>query len=1069
MSIFKESFRDYVKKQFNIRQKVISSGNTDKSSPSRLYHGFDDLVPGAFYGYQQKQCIIRMASLVDLMQDVNLDLGVTQPDGTRYGTPFNSYKGSTFARNYVLEGGVLSNYARNIAETEDGLEVKVRSVDVRGGFPKPGKRVNLSYGDPSVAADPTADGYGVVPMPGIIDANIRTKSAYGSLREAKVNFTCHNLRQLEILELLYMRPGYPVLLEWGWSPHISNNGEIINDFPSIADYEEFWNDKLVDQTFIEREVIRLKRQFNGNYDGFVGFITNFDYNSRPDGGFNCSTELISMGEVLDSLKVPTISFGNIGNKIAVGETFEELELSEKKQVIYSNTLGTLIQDLNNYLAVYDADQSLNLAQGQATNAIRERYADEIEAYVETQPWYEFARTSENEFAAVKLPQIINSYNKIRAILEKEIGVDAANQAMFGGEDGVVEFEAKTGSDSLRIRQEYIRWDCLSLLINKLVIPLNEKGQSPLTISTDRFSEDNNGNLNIEPLLYANYIDQDSQIYDVSCDPKICILPHQFEELNNGQNTNYTFGQKCGLFWDGLVKEDWGPIKVAFGAENSPEIIEDYVGTATSGVTSLSISPELAKRRIGSIYIEVRYIKKVFEDVFLNNKEASLGEFLNKLWKGITEACPLHNFGIRTDFEFNNIIQVIDLPLNSTDISDLDYDNLFKFNVLSNDTIVREFKYSTQIPSALKSTIAIQAQSGTSADSIDSVTFAAFNKAIKSRLHSYSEKFTERETNFYNNIQTTRTDKRIRLRDLRQIIKEYNEQFFDYLDIDREGANLEAKFGNIKTIIKEAQTIENYLEKSSSGYLKNQSIIPININMVLDGISGIVIGNVFRVDESRLPKAYREGNVAFIALGEEQNITAGQDWVTNIRGQMILFPLEEEITNLHRNRLNTNITVGEVIAQEVEEARAGFSVAESTNVNIDTTQVDQALEDQQLEEELTDLEKLGYTLDIQSNLNLNDTFWNASDVNYPGGGNKTYVLQNQIRYENYNSFTVAVARNAGVKVEDYKGFEISRLPNGTFQHRPDILLNGEIDSSEGDEYTSLLFLKEVIDTSDNKTE
>ena len=129
MSIFKESFRDYVKKQFNIRQKVISRGNSDIGSTSRLT-GTTSLEPGAFYAYGEKQCVIRMASLVDLMEDVGLDLG---------GSNFESYKGETFARNFILEGGVLSDYARNNSSGEGEL----RSVnEVRGGFPKPTKRVN---------------------------------------------------------------------------------------------------------------------------------------------------------------------------------------------------------------------------------------------------------------------------------------------------------------------------------------------------------------------------------------------------------------------------------------------------------------------------------------------------------------------------------------------------------------------------------------------------------------------------------------------------------------------------------------------------------------------------------------------------------------------------------------------------------------------------------------------------------------------------------------------------------------------------------------------------------------
>ena len=59
---------------------------------------------------------------------------------------------------------------------------------------------------------------GLRPMPGITNMDIKSKSAYGSLREAVVNFQCWDIHQLEELELLYMRPGYTVLVEWRWSP-----------------------------------------------------------------------------------------------------------------------------------------------------------------------------------------------------------------------------------------------------------------------------------------------------------------------------------------------------------------------------------------------------------------------------------------------------------------------------------------------------------------------------------------------------------------------------------------------------------------------------------------------------------------------------------------------------------------------------------------------------------------------------------------------------------------------------------------------------------------------------------
>ena len=73
----------------------------------------------------------------------------------------------------------------------------------------------------------------------------------------------------------------------------------------------------------ETEVIKLKNQTNGNYDGFVGFVTNFDYSIREDGGFDCSTELISMGEVIDSLKVSPEYYVNLEGLTQIDEYDED--------------------------------------------------------------------------------------------------------------------------------------------------------------------------------------------------------------------------------------------------------------------------------------------------------------------------------------------------------------------------------------------------------------------------------------------------------------------------------------------------------------------------------------------------------------------------------------------------------------------------------------------------------------------------------------------------------------------------------------------------------------------------
>ena len=78
------------------------------------------------------------------------------------------------------------------------------------------------------------------------------------------------------------------------------------------------------------------------------------------------------------------------------------------------------------------------------------------------------------------------------------------------------------------------------------------------------------------------------------------------------------------------------------------------------------------------------------------------------------------------------------------------------------------------------------------------------------------------------------------------------------------------------------------------------IIPLKFNAILDGISGIVIGNVFKIDPSRLPSSYRdtkERSILFICTTEEQKITSKQDWTTTITGQITIHERDEELQTL----------------------------------------------------------------------------------------------------------------------------------------------------------------------------
>jgi murein DD-endopeptidase MepM/ murein hydrolase activator NlpD len=66
-----------------------------------------------------------------------------------------------------------------------------------------------------------------------------------------------------------------------------------------------------------------------------------------------------------------------------------------------------------------------------------------------------------------------------------------------------------------------------------------------------------------------------------------------------------------------------------------------------------------------------------------------------------------------------------------------------------------------------------------------------------------------------------------------------------------------------------------------------AIIPLKYSIQMDGISGITPLTLFKVDKNVLPIGYQADNVLFIVKDEKQRISAGQDWVTEFSGQLVL--------------------------------------------------------------------------------------------------------------------------------------------------------------------------------------
>jgi hypothetical protein len=152
-------FQPYVKDQIDLRKTIISKENRSTS----------DLL-----WLTNRNSWIRISSGADV-DDNNAD--------------FPNEKGDILSKKYILQAGLADHTGGdNLYQIRSGLGP------------------NGAYGIGGTE-------FGFKPMPGLENLSIKTGGKLGTLREATFEFTCYNMKQLEIMNALYMKLGFSVLIE----------------------------------------------------------------------------------------------------------------------------------------------------------------------------------------------------------------------------------------------------------------------------------------------------------------------------------------------------------------------------------------------------------------------------------------------------------------------------------------------------------------------------------------------------------------------------------------------------------------------------------------------------------------------------------------------------------------------------------------------------------------------------------------------------------------------------------------------------------------------------------------
>lgn len=848
MSIFKSTFRPFVIRQINARQNLLKQ----KERP----------VEFAKY-VSAKSPWVRMTSFVD-------------------------YNGSSdLAKKYVLMGGTLYDF-----NTGTG------TVKMRAGLGGRG----ASYG-----GDLGTNQYGIRPMPGITNISIRNISAYGSLSEATVRFYAWDVKQLEDLSVLFMRPGYKVLLEWGWSMFLNtsvsdeNHKKRTNYKTLNTEYTNFTIDNTpfntincfdpnINQDYIYEQLGVLRHKYSANYDGVLGYVKNFTYTLQENGSYDCTTVLISMGDVIDSIKINDTTgldvSSNQSSAITPPATTAVGDTARAEDVIdYSEIKSQFELLFDEYCKLSESNPRSNSKLITGIDALikpeQEKYIDK---YI-----YKYASgfsLSPNTFLTPEQQARDNfgatgTFSTTLNQIYKPVDNTSSNTAVTSSTPQTEASQpAPVSQDNPGDKRAYyyVQLSYLVHILNVFKTLYPEKGDSLIKIEIPSDPTD--------PTSISNGLCQAS-FNSISIDPNVAVIKNS----------------KAILFTDPAGNKGYRPeiFKTETQAASGPSVADYSMREYLYSNTNFG--------QIGNIYVNIKTIVSIYKSqIISNNGFVYLGEFLSKVLSSVSFA--LGSINDFNKFVSDNTICIIDTHYTELP-ADARVDTKFKINVSGNSSIVRKHKIESKIFPSQATMIAIAAQDRQNIASIQTSTYNYLNEGLVDRL--FGDITNERGGTQEDDI----ANKKRMLNSILLLVQYVN----NYVMVNKTisayyTSNIGAMNGYLNTLLVELEGGTDY-----------KAVVPISVELEVDGLSGLTIGEIFTVDKRVLPKDYSDKSVGFIITNVAHEVVPSS-WITKIQSQMCILDQEEkQLKSLQK----TEKIFGELYKQIIENKADNYNSIRYYNI------------------------------------------------------------------------------------------------------------------------------------------
>ncbi len=867
--------------------------------------------------FNSKTSFMRLASSVNITPNSKAD-----NDIKKLGIDTSNLLEDGLAKKLILFSGV--------SEYPNGK--KLSGID-NSGIPN----MDNAYGFLSTAN-------GAIPMPGIESAKVSYYNR-GTLQKASIKIKCYSREQFALIDYLYLRPGYSILLEYGHTLYLDNNKEL-QEFKFFKGYpltELFSPDtnhyKMYDRIKQEREN-RL-----GNYNAFFGKVVKYNWSFSADGSYEITVEATGMGDVIEALKVniqPDIVLpnANVGRDLIDLSKVKPLPIDSERVETYSlvaeakNDLREFIDNGREYSNVqflfeltkssfngkpiptadeYEkilTDRILDAKKTAALNlAIYD--AEQINAKIQENLDFEKQVKEENEERKTEpslsadsnrstLNHILyNIYNgfkgkgsgthklqyKVRNTDGKVVFIDDKKGVYVADNETLNSISATDGSDEIKTPHTYIKLGILLSYLEMYAIPTDKKDIQLLKFDINYF--DLNKDLNYCTTFPTR----------VSIDPRVCVIPYN---TNTDIESYYYKGKKLN------IKE--------FEVDSIPiPITNTYTGIGGAGSTSLlnNSTVELPTKepiaefdssfiipnepylgRMMNIYVNISHVTGLMRSIANSqndNYDVNLVDLLQQLMDSISKAMgSINKFKITTDKNYIKIIEEAPIvPQTLERDTAIEYALFNLYGVRNNEgSFVYSFNMSSEISPSFASQITIGAQANGNTSNVNATSFSNFNEGLIDRI--IKEKVTNNTVNVNEGVETgvSQGDKVNALEKIKKLSSEVYEVLSKgFANLDNSGIdNLQSKYSEFCSLVVGELTKNPTSTKDSDNNIqtmKSPFFIPVKLSITMDGLSGLLLYEKINFYNNILPPSYGEDNVEFIITALTDDITNDNSWKTTL--------------------------------------------------------------------------------------------------------------------------------------------------------------------------------------------